>query len=162
MPPSLSVRQTPSRVVNLQFSPLPALLRLPPVSCGPGAGKEPAAPPVRGIKEAQTLIQAGRFEGALAILGQLARACTGDTNVTFLIGLAAHRSSAGFPKIDATNCWTRRLPPSAPCWCGGPSWWAGGGGGSTWIARAFFLKGDDKLARRHFEQVSDRAFIISW
>ena len=54
-----------------------------------GAGKEPPAPPAGGIKEARTLIQAGRFEGALAILRPLARDRAGDTNVTFLIGLAA-------------------------------------------------------------------------
>ena len=115
------------------------------------AGKEPPAPPAGGIKEARTLLKVGRFEGALAILRPLARDRAGDTNVTFLIGLAAIGGSQqrGVPEdrrdelldeaIAAFRAMLVRRPELIRV--------------RLELARAFFLKGEDRLARRHFEQV---------
>ena len=166
MPPSFSVRQTPLRVIDLQISPL---LREPPatarlllrtlaiaaclVLAAPawGAGKEPPAPPAGGIKEARTLVQAGRFEGALGILRPLARGRTGNTNASFLIGLAAIGASQqrGVSEerrdelLDEAIAALRTMLVQRPDLVRV----------RLELARAFFLKGEDTLARRHFEQV---------
>ena len=115
------------------------------------AGKEPPAPPAGGIKEARTLLKVGRFADALAILRPLARGRAGDTNVTFLIGLAAIGASQqrGVPEdrrdelldeaIAAFRAMLVRRPELIRV--------------RLELARAFFLKGEDRLARRHFEQV---------
>ena len=116
-----------------------------------GAGKQPPAPPAGGIKEGRTLVQAGRFEGALAILRPLGRGRTGDTNVAFLIGLAAigasqqrdvseeRRDKLLDEAIAALRGMLVRRPELVRV--------------RLELARAFFLKGEDRLARRHFEQV---------
>ena len=59
------------------------------------------------------------------------------------------RKLGGRRETAATSCSTRRSLPSARCWSPIPSWC-----GCAWeLARAFFLKGEDRLAKRHFEQV---------
>ena len=97
-------------------------------------------------------MKVGRFDGALAILRPLARDRAGDrTNVTFLIGLAAIGGSQqrGVPEdrrdelldeaIAAFRAMLVRRPALVRV--------------RLELARAFFLKGEDKLATRHFEQV---------
>ena len=115
------------------------------------AGEEPPAASQPGVAEVRTLVEEGRFEEALGILRPLARGREVEANVLFLIGLAATGASqqpdladderealldeaiASFRTmlIDRPGLVRVRLE----------------------LARAFFLKGEDSLARGHFERV---------
>ena len=115
------------------------------------AGQEPPATSQPGVAEGRTLVEEGRFDEALGILRPLAGGRTVEANVLFLIGLAATGASqqpdladderealldeaiASFHTmlIDRPGLVRVRLE----------------------LARAFFLKGEDSLARGHFERV---------
>ena len=115
------------------------------------AGQEPPTASQPGVAEGRTLVEEGRFEEALGILRPLARGREVEANVFFLIGLAATGASqqpdladderealldeaiASFHTmlIDRPGLVRVRLE----------------------LARAFFLKGEDSLARGHFERV---------
>ena len=121
------------------------------------AGEEPPPPPatsqsaVAAVAETRTLIEEGRFEEALGILRPLAQGRAVEANVLFLIGLAATGASqqpglSGDERealldeaigslramlIDRPDLVRIRLE----------------------LARAFFLKGENDLARKHFEHV---------
>ena len=115
------------------------------------AGEEPPATSQPGVAEVRTLVEEGRFEKALGILRPLARGREVEANVLFLIGLAATGASqqpdladderealldeaiASFHTmlIDRPGLVRVRLE----------------------LARAFFLKGENSLARKHFEHV---------
>ena len=115
------------------------------------AGQEPPTASQPGVAEGRTLVEEGRFEEALGILRPLARGRAVEANVLFLIGLAATGASqqpdladderealldeaiASFHTmlIDRPGLVRVRLE----------------------LARAFFLKGEDSLARSHFERV---------
>ena len=115
------------------------------------AGQEPPTASQPGVAEGRTLVEEGRFEEALGILRPLARGPAVEANVLFLIGLAATGTSqqpdladderdalldeaiASFHTmlIDRPGLVRVRLE----------------------LARAFFLKGEDSLARGHFEGV---------
>ena len=120
-------------------------------------GEEPPPPPaasqsaVAAVAETRTLIEQGRFEEALSILRPLARGRAVEANVLFLIGLAATGASqqpglAGGERdallneaiaslramlVDRPDLVRVRLE----------------------LARAFFLKGENDLSRKHFEHV---------
>ena len=118
---------------------------------GWSAGQEPPTASQPGVAEGRTLVEEGRFEEALGILRPLARGRAVEANVLFLIGLAAAGASqqpdladderealldeaiASFHTmlIDRPDLVRVRLE----------------------LARAFFLKGEDSLARGHFERV---------
>ena len=116
-----------------------------------GAGEESPAPPTGDIEEARTLVQAGRHDEALAILRPLARGRTVDADIQFRIGLAAigasqqrdvsetKRDALLDEAIAALRAMLVRRPEL--------------GRVRLELARAFFLKGEDDLAQRHFEQV---------
>ena len=118
------------------------------------AGDEPlssANPGTAGVAEAQALVQEGRFDEALEVMRPMARDNPDDKDVLFLFGLAATGAAqqpgiadakrhvlldeaiAAFRTmlIDRPDLVRVRLE----------------------LARAFFLKGEDSLSRRHFERV---------
>ena len=116
-----------------------------------GARDEPAPSPSAVLAGARTLVLQGQFEQALAILRPMAEGETIDPNVAFHIGLAAVGASQR-PGIDgdrrdalldeaiaAFHAMLVARPELVRV--------------RLELARAFFLKGEDRLARRHFEQV---------
>ena len=121
------------------------------------AEEEPLSPAAAGqpaadvVAEAQVLIARGAFNGALILLGPLAREGSADEQALFLIGLAAIGASqqAGVSDegretlLDAAIASFRTMLVRQP----------GLVRVRLELARAFFLKGEDDLARRHFKQV---------
>ncbi len=121
----------------------------------PAAGQDfraPSAPGGNGTAEAHALIERGRFHEALAILQPLAKHDgPAHTNARFLAGLAAigaaQKAGSGDNSrdtlLDQAIAFFRSILVNQP--------------GLTRVrlelARAFFLKGEDALAQRHFEQV---------
>ena len=119
------------------------------------AGKEPASSPAqrggRRVAKAQALIKQRRYVEALTVLRPLVAAGGNDGTVLFLTGLAAIEASAkpGISEksrdafLDVAIAAFRRMLVRDP----------GLVRVRLELARAFFLKGEDKLATRHFEQV---------
>ena len=117
-----------------------------------GAAQAPQSPsPAIGVAGAAKLIREGRFEEALAILRPLARSDKVSARIVFRLGLAAI-GAAETPGIDedkrdalldeaiaAFRAMLVRRPDLVRV--------------RLELARAFFLKGEDTLARRHFERV---------
>ena len=103
------------------------------------------------MSKAGPLVRNGRFDEALIILRPLARGRAIDANVLFLIGLAAIGASekpgisedARDDLLDEAIAAFRTMLVSRPELIRV----------RLELARAFFLKGEDKLARPHFEQV---------
>ena len=116
-----------------------------------GAETEPPAAPAGTLTEARVLIRTGQFEKALDLLRPLAQAGTVDASVLFALGVAAVGASekpdvsedkrdalldeaiAAFHDMLVARPGLIRIRLE--------------------LARALFLKGEDSLARRHFEQV---------
>ena len=126
-----------------------------------GAGAQPPAAPTGGLKEAQALNKAGRFGEALAILRPLASENPRHPNIRFLVGIAAigasqqrgvsedRRDELLDEAIAALRSMLVRRPDLVRV--------------RLELARAFFLKGEDRLARRHFEQVlADKPAAGPW
>ena len=115
-------------------------------------GRPPLRLPRPAWPKPEPCSKAARFGEALAILRPLTTGRTVHADVLFLIGLAATGASQqpggarGRTKGPAGRG-HRRLPHPAHriarSWCGC----------ALELARAFFLRGRDFLARRHFEQV---------
>ncbi|MDE0385779.1 MAG: surface lipoprotein assembly modifier, partial [Defluviicoccus sp.] len=103
------------------------------------------------VKEARALVGAGRFDEALAILRPLAREPASPANARFLLGLAAIGASQleGVPEarrdalLDEAIATLRAMLVARPELVRV----------RLELARAFFHKGEDGLARRHFEHV---------
>ena len=119
-------------------------------SCG-GAVAASSAPPTAGLAEARALVRAGKPEEALTILRPLARGRTVDADVLFHIGVAAV-DAAQKPEIgenrrdallDEAIASFRAMLIDRPALVRV----------RLELARAFFLKGEDRLAKRHFERV---------
>ena len=118
-----------------------------------GAAGEPSPSPPGGSAavEARELIQKGLHNEALALLRPLVERRPVDKNVLFLVGLAAIGAAQepGLSEedrntlLDAAIAILRRLLVREP----------GLVRVRLELARAFFLKGEDTLAKRHFEQV---------
>ena len=116
-----------------------------------GAKDDPAPSPAAGLAEARALVLQGRFDAALAILRPLASGRTIEPGVAFQIGLAAVGASQkpGISEdlrdalldeaIAAFHFMLVARPELVRV--------------RLELARAFFLKGEDRLARRHFERV---------
>ncbi|MDE0050898.1 MAG: surface lipoprotein assembly modifier [Rhodospirillales bacterium] len=118
--------------------------------CG-GALAAPAAPPPAELTEARALVRAGKPEAALAILRPLARGRTVDAAVLFEIGIAAIVASQR-PGIDGDSrdaLLDEAIGALHAMLVGRPGLIRV----RLELARAFFLKQEDALARRHFEQV---------
>ena len=111
----------------------------------------PEASEASGVAEAKALIDAGRFMDAVAILGPLVQEDVIEANTLFLYGLAAIGASqqAGVPEdtrealLDQAIASFHAMLVEAP----------GLMRVRLELARAFFLKGEDDLARRHFQYV---------
>ena len=107
--------------------------------------------PAPDVSSAQALVKAGKFKEALTVLRPLARGRTVEANVLFLIGLAAtgasqqpdladdEREALLDEAIAALHTMLIDRPGLVRV--------------RLELARAFFLKGEDSLARRHFERV---------
>ena len=128
------------------------LLSAPAWSAG-----EPSPPPAASqsagaaAAETRTLIEQGRFEEALGILRPLAQGSAVEANVLFLIGLAATGASqqpdlSGDERealLDEAIASLRAMLIDRPDLVRV----------RLELARAFFLKGENDLARKHFEHV---------
>ena len=117
-------------------------------------GEEPSPPPAASqsagaaAAETRTLIEQGRFEEALGILRPLAQGGAVEANVLFLIGLAAtgasqqpdladdEREALLDEAIGSLRAMLVDRPDLVRV--------------RLELARAFFLKGENDLARRHF------------
>lgn len=120
-----------------------------------GAGKPPPAPAAQavktGIAKARGLMRAGRFEEALAELAPLVQGGTVQADALFQYGLAAigasqqpdvpeeKRDALQDQAIAAFHSMLVKRPELVRV--------------RLELGRAFFLKGEDTLARRQFEQV---------
>ena len=111
----------------------------------------PSPAPAADVSDALALVKAGKFKEALGILRPLARGRAVEANVLFLIGLAAtgasqqpdladdERDALLDEAIAALHIMLIDRPGLVRV--------------RLELARAFFLKGEDSLARRHFERV---------
>ena len=132
---------------------------------GPGAGEELSPPPPSptsstqtasqsasgSIEQAQALIDGGRFEEAILVLRSLLEQEQVEANTIFLYGLASLEASQRPGREDderelllneaigAFHLMLVETPGLVRV--------------RLELARAFFLKGEDDLARRHFEAV---------
>ena len=115
------------------------------------AGQEPPSASQPGVAEGRTLVEEGRFEETLGILRPLARGRAVEANVLFLIGLAATGASQQPDLADDEReaLLDEAIASFHTMLIGRP--------GLVRVrlepARAFFLKGEDSLARGHFERV---------
>ena len=115
------------------------------------AAQDPGSPFRGGVVEARTLIAHGKFDEALAILGPLVRGKKVDAGAVFLFGLAAVGGSqkpgvsedARDALLDEAIAAFHSMLVARP----------GLIRVRLELGRAFFLKGEDQLARQHFEQV---------
>ncbi len=115
------------------------------------AAPGPASAPVSGLAEARALVRAGRFAQALRLLRPLARGPAVDAGVLFNIGLAAAGASqrpglsaaARTALLDEAIAALRLMLIERPTIVRV----------HLELARAFFLKREDRLAQRHFEHV---------
>ena len=122
-----------------------------------GAEKVPPSPAAASqsaagtLAKARALVKKGRFAEALAMLRPLTKRRPVDSNVLFIVGLAAIGVSqqtnisekARETLLDAAISALRSMLVQRPELVRV----------RLELARAFFLKGEDTLARRHFEQV---------
>ena len=115
------------------------------------AGQEPPTASQHGVAEGRTLVEEGRFEEALGILRPLARGRAVEANVLFLIGLAATGASQQPDLADDEReaLLDEAIASFHTMLIGRP----GLVRVRLELARAFFLKGEDSLARGHFERV---------
>ena len=122
---------------------------------GPAAGAEHAAPPseasASGIAEARALIEDGRFDEALAVLRPLLEGDTVAADALFFFGLAAVETSRRTTDDDAEReaLLDEAIEAFRAMLVNRPELVRV----RLELARAFFLKGEDRLARRHFERV---------
>ena len=106
---------------------------------------------VDGLAAARKLVRAGRFDDALAMLRPLARGRRVDADVLFQIGMAAIGASQkrGVSEDARDALLDEAIAAFHTMLVGRPGLIRV----RLELARAFFLKGEDKLARSHFEQV---------
>ena len=110
-----------------------------------------SVPPTSGLTEARALLEGSRFEEALAILRPLATGRTVDADVLFLFGLAATQGSQkpGVSKDEREALLDEAIVAFRTMLIDRPELVRV----RLELARAFFLRGRDSLARRNFEQV---------
>ena len=122
-----------------------------------GANDPPPSPPASGqtlaitVANTRALVQSGRFDEALAILRALSAAHPDHLTIRFQIGLAAvGRSQRQGVSDDARDA---LLDEAIAAFYFMLVREPGLVRVRLELARAFFLKGEDKLATQHFEQV---------
>ena len=116
----------------------------------PAAPPEP--PPAAGsVDDARALIDAGRFGEALAILAPMVESGTVDANTAFLYGLAALGAAQQPELADETReaLLSQAIAAFRAMLIDNPRLLRV----RLELARAFYLMGEDDLARRHFEIV---------
>ena len=113
-----------------------------------GSAAELPAAPIEGMEEARALVDAGRFAEALDILGPLVSGNVVEANAVFLYGLAAMGASQ-HPKVSDENR-EALLKEAIGAFHSMLLAEPGLLRVRLELARAFYLKGDDALARRHF------------
>ena len=108
-------------------------------------------PPTAGLTDARALLGVGKFDEALAILRPLAAGRTVHGDVLFYIGLAATGASQkpGVPEETRNALLDEAIAAFRTMLIDRPELVRV----RLELARVFFLKGKDSLARRHFEQV---------
>ena len=116
-----------------------------------GATPTPEAAGAGGMAEARSLIDAGRFTEALDILGPLVSGEVIEANAVFLYGLAAV-GAAQHPQVSEENR-EALLNEAIGAFHAMLVEEPGLLRVRLELARAFYLKGEDELARRHFEAV---------
>ncbi len=132
---------------------LPRLLAL--AAClllaAPAAAATPKSPPANGVAKAQALVGAGRFAEALALLRPLAAGGEAPAEALFQIGLAAIGAAQrpGLAETARDALLDEAIAALRPMLVARPELLRV----RLELARAFFLKQEDSLARRHFEQV---------
>ena len=109
------------------------------------------APDVKGRAEAQALINAGRFVEAVNILVPLVQGDVVEADTLFIYGLAALGASQQEGMAD--NARENLLDEAIGAFHAMLVKEPGLVRVRLELARAFFLKGEDALARRHFEHV---------
>ncbi len=112
---------------------------------------QPPAPVASALPKARALINALRFQEALAILRPLAKAHPGRNDVRFLLGLAALEWSRvrGVSPADREALRDESIATFRAMLVDRPDLVRV----RLELARAFFYKGDDSLSKEHFERV---------
>ena len=137
---------TPGWSAGEEEPPLPPT---PPTS--PSSSETASQPAAAGVAMAQVLVDAGRYAEALVILGPLIRAEEIDPDTLFLFGLAAMGTShqPGLEEEDREALLDGAIAAFREMLIDRP----GLVRVHLELGRAFFLKEEDDLARRHFEWV---------
>ena len=115
------------------------------------AVNDPFQSPTARLAEAESLLQGGRFGEALAILRPLTTDRSVDADMLFLIGLAATGASQqpGVPEDERKALLDEAIGAFRTMLIDRPDLVRV----RLELARAFFFRGKDSLARRNFEQV---------
>ena len=116
----------------------------------PATARPPVAP-TEGMDQARALVDAGRFAEALDILGPLVSGNVIEANALFLYGLAALGASQ-HPQVSDENrvaLLNEAIGAFHTMLIEEPGLMRV----RLELARAFYLKGEDELAKRHFEYV---------
>ena len=115
------------------------------------AAAQSAPSPDEGAASARALLDGGRPDQALEVLRPLARSHPGDMNVRFLLGLAAIEASRmrGVAEEDRTALLDEAIATLHGMLVDRPELVRV----RLELGRAFFYKGEDTLARGHFQRV---------
>ena len=114
----------------------------------PAGAADTLVAPTAGMEEARALVDAGRFAEALDILGPLVSGTVVEANALFLYGLAA-MGAAQHPQVSDENreaLFNEAIGAFHAMLVEEPGLLRV----RLELARAFYLKGEDALARRHF------------
>ena len=111
----------------------------------------PLPSPAAAMAEARKLIRERNFEAALNVLRPLSKDLAASANVRFLLGLAAVEASQkpDLPEAERDALLDEAIAAFHAMLVARPDLVRV----RLELARAFFLKGEDRLAKRHFEQV---------
>ena len=116
-----------------------------------GSDTGPGSVSAADVPEARALIDNGRFDAALAVLRPLAEAHPTSADILFLQGLAAAQASQrpGIAEQDRNALLDEAIAALRAILIDEPAL----ARPRLELARAFYLKGEDGLARDHFERV---------
>ena len=116
-----------------------------------GATVATSPPPTSGLTEARALLGVGKFDDVLAILRPLTTGRIVHADVLFLLGLAATSASRqpGLPEDERKALLDEAIAAFRTLLIDRPDLVRV----RLELARAFFFRGRDSLARRNFEQV---------
>ena len=117
----------------------------------PGPSSAPEASGTAGVEEARALIDRGRFAEALDILRPLVQGREAEPNTVFLYGLAGvgAAQTPGVAQAERESLLDEAIASFRAMLVDRPELVRV----HLELGRAFFLKGQDSLSRRHFERV---------